>query len=120
MEIKNAIIEKAYFETERWILSAWIHLNYGNMSQAFGGYALYLPNDYNNNKNQLNYAGHFIWRVLKIAEVGDWEKLKNRPIRVKCDYTKVISIGHIIKDDWFSPEDEFELMRSICKSKKLD
>lgn len=111
IESKNAVIRKAYFDTERG-LSAWLDLDYGGSCQGFGGYMLYLPRDWTHHDNQANYAGHFIYRVLEIAEVGDWAKLAGRTVRVKAENGKVHAIGHIIKDDWFDPSAEFDVLRS--------
>ena len=110
IEIKNAIIRKAYFDTERG-LSAWLDLDYGGSGQGFGGYMLYLPRDWKHAKGQANYAGHFIYRCLEIAEVTDWAKLAGRTIRVKAEHSKVHAIGHIVKDEWFDPSAEFEQLR---------
>jgi hypothetical protein len=107
IEIKNAIIESVSFDTERG-LSAWLHLSYGGSGQGFGGFLLYAPEGWAAHTQPGNYCGHFIWRVLQIADVTDWSKLKGRTIRVKGTWGKVEAIGHIIKDDWFDPAKEFE------------
>lgn len=113
-EIKNAIIESAKFDTERGCLSAWIYLQYGDSGgQGFGGYMLYGPSGWKAHGSPGNFAGHFIWRVLEIAGVDDWSKLPGRAIRVKANDCEVRAIGHIIKDDWFCPKEEFEKLRAI-------
>lgn len=109
VEIKNAVITKATFDTERG-LSAWLHLDYGGSGQGFGGYMLYGPKGWKAHEGSPNIAGHFIWRVLEIAGVDDWSKLAGRTIRVKAEHGKVHAIGHIIKDDWFDPAAEFAAM----------
>jgi hypothetical protein len=96
-------------------LSAWLDLDYGGSGQAFGGYALYLPKDFVNNADQRNYAGHFIWRVMEVAGVSEWGKLPGKTIRVKAEHSKVHAIGHIVKDDWFNPAEDFALMRESGK-----
>ena len=111
IEIKNAIIKSATITNDdHGLLSAWLHLEYGNSGQGFGGYSLYLPKDFTHSTNQKNYAGHFIWRVMEIAEVSEWSKLVGKTIRAKADHGKVYAIGHIIKEDWFNPSDDFESM----------
>lgn len=110
METKNAIIESAHFDTERG-LTAFVTLDYGGVCQGFGGYMLYSPPGWASHEEPGNYAGHFIWRVLEIAGVDDWSKLKGRTIRVKAEHSKVHAIGHIVKDDWFDPSKEFEELR---------
>jgi hypothetical protein len=111
MEVKNAVIEKAYFDNERG-LTAWLQLNYGGSGQGFGGYMLYIPKDWSHHENQKNFAGHFIYRVLEVAGVEDWAKLPGRTIRVMADMSKVHAIGHIVNDDWFDPAKEFEALKN--------
>lgn len=106
MEIKNAVIESVRFDTERG-LSAWVMLNYGGSGQGFGGYMLYAPKGWAAHNCGGDLTGHFIYRVLAVADVEDWSKLVGRTVRVKSDHGKVHAIGHIIKDDWFDPSEEF-------------
>src|SRR3954464_16039866 len=102
MAEKNAVIKTARITNDdHGLLTAWLDLDYGGSGQGFGGYLLYLPSDWKNHKQQANYAGHFIYRVLQIAEVDDWAKLKGRTVRVKAEHSRVQAIGHIVKDDWF-------------------
>lgn len=111
IETKNAVIENAYFDTERG-LSAWLTLDYGGCAQGFGGYLLYAPKGWAAHKDGANYAGHFIYRVLQVAGVEDWARLKGRTVRVRAEHSKVHAIGHIVKDDWFDPAKEFEALRA--------
>ena len=112
METKNAIITGATITNDdHGTLSAWLHLDYGGSGQGFGGYALYLPKSFmHHDKMGPNCAGHFIWRVMEIAEVSEWSQLKGKSIRVKCEQCGVYEIGHIIKDDWFNPSGDFKGM----------
>jgi hypothetical protein len=111
-EIKNAIIEAARIDTaDRDLLDAWLTLDYGGSGQGFGGYTLYLPKSYKNHGGP-NYAGHFLYRVMQVAGVTDWSKVVGRSIRVRATRTGVEAIGHIIKDDWFCPREDFLEMES--------
>jgi hypothetical protein len=111
IEIKNAIIKSARITNDdHGLLTAWLDLDYGGTGQGFGGYALYLPSTFTHHKEDSNYAGHFIWRVMEVAEVSEWSKLPGKTIRVKCEHSQIHAIGHIIKDDWFSPSSDFETM----------
>jgi len=109
IEIKNAIIENAEITNDdHGVLSAWVYLDYGGSGQGFGGYALYLPKSFSHHKPNAGYAGRFIWRVMEVAGVERWSALKGKTIRVKADHGKVHEIGHIVKDDWFNPSEDFK------------
>lgn len=109
---RNAVIESvSIVNDDHGMLSAWLYLDYDGSGQGFGGYALYLPKDFTHSNNQKNYAGHFIWRCMEIGGVTEWSHLKGKTIRVKHNDSKVIAIGHIIKNDWFDPEKEFKKMK---------
>jgi hypothetical protein len=109
-EIKNAVIESATLTTaDIGLLTAYVYLDYGVSGQGFGGYALYLPKSFANSRIE-TIAGHFIYRVMEIAGVQRWEDLKGKTIRVKSDFSSIYAIGHIVKDDWFSPSEEYKTL----------
>lgn len=109
IETKNAIIQSAEITNDdHGLLSAWVSLDYGGCGQGFGGYSLYLPKSFtHHNPKGPNYAGHFIWRVMEVAGVEKWSQLVGKTIRVQCEHSKVHAIGHIVKDDWFNPSEDF-------------
>jgi hypothetical protein len=99
METRNAVITDSWIELDEFgDISAGILLDYGDGCQAFGSNGLYTSQ-----KGLLgkNYAGFFIFRVLKAVGVHKWEEIKGRAVRVVCDSTHVESIGHIVKGEWF-------------------
>lgn len=113
IEIENAVIENAVITNDdHGLLSAWVYLKYDCGGQGFGGYALYLPKGFTHHDSSApNYAGHFIWRVMEVAEVSRWDQLRGKAVRVKREHSKVHAIGHILKNDWFDPSAEFALMK---------
>jgi len=112
IETKNAIIKSETITSdEHGCLSAWVQLDYGGLCQGFGGYALYLPKSFDNHKLN-SVAGHFVYRVLEIAGVTEWENLNGKTIRVKAGHFEIEAIGHIVKDDWFNPVSDFKKAES--------
>jgi hypothetical protein len=111
MDVKNAIITSAELMIERGLLSSYIFLDYDAGCQGFGGYPLYLPENFTHSDSNHNYAGHWIYKILEIADVNHWSKLAGKTIRVKADHDKVHEIGHIIKNIWFNPKEEFAKMQ---------
>jgi hypothetical protein len=108
IETKNAVIESIEITSDdHGCLSAWLYLDYGGSGQGFGGYALYLPKSFKNHTIDSG-AGHFIYRCMEIAGVTEWSKMKGKTIRVRCEHVKVHAIGHIVKDDWFNPSEDFK------------
>jgi hypothetical protein len=107
-EVKNAIITNASITNDdHGLLSAWLYVDYGGAGQGFGGYALYLPVSFDHHSMQ-SVAGHFIFRCMEIAGVSKWEDLAGKTIRVKGGHGSIEEIGHIIKDDWFNPKEDFK------------
>lgn len=107
--ICNAVIKSVELnDGDRGLLTAWLHLEYGSGGQGFGGYVLYLPKSYDHHELK-SFAGHFIFRCMEIAGVSSWEKMAGKTIRVRKadEFGLIEAIGHIVKDDWFSPEVEF-------------
>lgn len=88
-EIRNAKITSTTLGFEGHGILTWmIHLDYGGVSQGFGGYML--------------TTAH-IKRVLEIARVDRWEDLKGKYVRAESEHHKVHRIGDILKDEWFNP-----------------
>ena len=110
MEIKNAVINSATITSkEHGLLTAYLDLDYGDSCQGFGGYTLYLPASFKHHQDSihLNAAGHFIFWVMEVAGAADWAKLPGKTLRVRCENGLARAIGHIVREDWFCPSDDF-------------
>lgn len=107
-ETRNAIITSASITSaDHGLLTAWIFLDYGGAGQGFGGYALYLPPSFDHHELK-SVAGHFIWRVMEVADVTSWKDLPGKTVRVRASHDGVEAVGHIVKDDWFCPDEDFK------------
>lgn len=107
MEIKNAVIKSARIDMgDHGLLTAWLDLDYGGSGQGFGGYSLYLPKSFTHHA-MLSHAGHFLFRVMEVAGVERWDQLPGKTVRVCSNHSGVEKIGHIVKDDWFCPREDF-------------
>ena len=108
VEIVNAIIREATIGFDRgFILSAWLHLDYGGAGQGFGGYVLggdpYGESRVAQHAEQPNIAGEWIASILAVAGVEQWSELVGKVVRVECESGRVTGIGHPVKDKWFRP-----------------
>lgn len=94
IEEKNAIIRDTMLGFEdHGIFTCFIYLDYEGSGQGFGGYSI---------------GDEFIKEVLKTLEIDNWEDLKGERIRVRAEESKVHSIGHYLKDKWFTPEEFYK------------
>lgn len=112
--IWNAIIESADLDIgECGFLDCWLSLDYGGSRQGFGGYSLYLPKSWKHHQLE-SVAGHHIFRILQIADVAKWSQLVGKTIRVRKtdEWGLIEAIGHITKDDWFCPKEDFASLRA--------
>lgn len=94
------------------IMTAWIFVEGAGWGCGFGGYAL---DEYDKEKKErVCTASGFeaINQILKTLEIDNWEDLKGQFIRVETNGKlcggKLINIGHLMKDKWFSFEEFFK------------
>jgi hypothetical protein len=106
---RNAVITNADIRNneEPSYLTIYLNLDYGEGRQGVAGFTFYLSEKFTPHEFE-SLAGHFIWRVMEIAEVTQWSELKGKTIRVRQNWSVVWEIGHIVKDDWFCPAKDFE------------
>lgn len=51
------------------------------------------------------YGMEFIRRILLTVGVDRWEDLPGKHVRVRARQDRVLAIGHITEDRWFTPAD---------------
>lgn len=109
--IQDATITSATIEIgDHGFLSSFLHLDYGGSGQGFGGYALDRYDTEKKERVGSTICGIWIRRVLETVGVDNWHKLEGQNIRVEQDrpFGKILRIGHITKDKWFDPVEEFK------------
>lgn len=94
--IRNARITRTdlgYHDGFGSIKNAWVHLDYGDSGQGFGGQVLGGA-----------YTDAFIYGLLEALECESWEKLPGQFVRVDIREGLARRIGHPLKDQWFDPK----------------
>lgn len=116
--IQNAVIRSASLSCgERGFLDCWLALDYGGSGQSFGGFVLYLPKSFDHHKLE-SVAGHHIFRIMEVAGVDNWSELPGKTIRAKAHHSGIEAIGHIIKDDWFNPSEDYASLHKAREGAK--
>ena len=104
--IRNAKISGTRLGYEdHGIVTAIVDLNYGGSGQDFGLYSLSEYDKEHDRQKGTAFGMEFIIRTLDVVGAETWEELKGRYVRVQATMNKVISIGNIVEDKWFTPAD---------------
>ena len=103
IEIRNAVIESTRLAFEdHSIFTYWLVLDYGGEGQGFGGYTLDEWDEGTRTRVGTAFGQQAIIALLKVVGVRSWEELKGKYVRVKATHSKVVAIGNILREDWFS------------------
>jgi len=96
-ETQNAVITSTMLGKEgHGIPSFMIRMDLqNNNSQGFGGYDLRHPNHH-----------VAVFEILDAVDVKRWEELVGTNVRIKGSFNKIDAIGHIVKDQWYTPNTE--------------
>ena len=115
-EIKNAKIVSTKLGEEHGCLTANIVLEGHSWGCVFGGYCLdHWCADVGEYSSTDGYGA--IIELMKALEVESWEQLKGLYVRVETEGWggRVIKIGNLLKDKWFSFKEYFETAKSKSK-----
>lgn len=119
-KIENARITRTKFGVEdHGILTATLSLDFGGSGAGWGGYALDSPVKDADGKflrrEGTDWGCEFLHRIMQTVGVSSWEDLPGTHIRVRRESdlwgAKILAIGHIIKDNWFMPEEDLEHLK---------
>lgn len=113
-EILNAKITKTKLGGEHGCFTADLLLEGDGWGCAFGGYCL--DHWYSNVGKHHSSDGYgAIIELMKTLEVESWEELKGKYVRVEIEGWggKIIKIGHLFKNKWFSWNDYFKEVKKV-------
>lgn len=108
-KIENAKITKTKLGQEHGCLTADIIVEGDSWGCAFGGYCLdHWCAEVGKHSSTDGYGA--IIELMKTLEVESWEELKGQYIRVESEGWggRILKIGHLIKDKWFSFDEYFK------------
>ena len=108
--IENAKIIKTKLGLDHGCLTADIIVEGDSWRCNFGGYCLFA--EVGEHSSTDGYGA--IIEIMKTLEVESWEELKGQYVRVESEGWggRILKIGHLMKDKWFSFKDYFEVAKA--------
>lgn len=113
-EILNAKITSTKLGEEHGCLTAELYLKGDGWGCGFGGYCLdHWCAKIGEHKSTDGYGA--IIELMKTLDVSSWESLKDKYVRVEIEGWggRVLKIGHLMKDQWFSFEQYFNKVKEM-------
>ena len=120
-EILNAKITSTKLGEEHGCLTADLFVEGEGWACAFGGYCLdFWFAEVGAYSSSDGYGA--IIELMKTLEVESWEELNGKYVRVESEGWggKIIRIGHLMKNKWFSFKDYFEQVKEINTAKETN
>lgn len=103
---RNARIKDTFLGIEdHGIFTAVVYLEGDGWGQGFGTYCF--GSKETSTPEQNHNLSLFITEVLRIAGVESWEELPGKMVRMEGTNSQIHRIGHIFREDWFCPKEEF-------------
>ena len=111
-EILNAKIASTKLGEEHGCLTAMLYLDGEGWGCGFGGYCLDLWFAEVGEHSSSDGYGAII-ELMKTLEVESWEELNGKYVRVEIEGWggKILRIGHLMKDKWFSFKEYFDAVK---------
>ena len=118
-EILNGKITSTKLGEEHGCLTANLIIEGDGWGCGLGGYCL----DHwfaETGKHHSSDGYGAIIELMKTLEVESWEELKNKYVRVEIEGWggKILRIGNLMKDKWFSFKDYFDEVKALNESKE--
>ena len=92
-------------------------IDVADIKKSFGQVEIYLSFNYGLTCQQFSFVFssvqgvfliHFMNRLMKITDSNSWNDIEGSHVRVRQCVNKVLSIGHILRNDlWITPEQEY-------------
>lgn len=120
IEILNGKITSTRLGEEHDCLSASLTIEGAGWACGFGGYCLdHWCASVGKYGSKDGYGA--IIELMKTLEVESWEDLKGRYVRVEIEGWggKILKIGHLMKDKWFSFKEYFEAVEAKHNESKF-
>jgi hypothetical protein len=85
-------------------------LEFNGGGQGFGGFALdaQAVRDSGSGRRPSIAMAVFVMGVIKAVGGGTWEGLAGRSCRIRRKGGLIVAIGNFLKEEWFTPEEEFK------------
>lgn len=110
----NAKIIRSFLGVEdHGIFTCMLTLEGDGWGIGYGGYSMDTWHAELNRRVGTAYGMEVIMQLLNALELECWEDLKGKCVRVEMDHEfgKVVRIGHLLKNKWFS----FDQVKGIGK-----
>lgn len=113
-EIVNAKITSTKLGEEHGCLTAELYVEGDMWGCGFGGYCLdHWCAEIGKYKSSDGYGA--IIELMKTLDVTSWENLQDKYVRVEIEGWggRILKIGHLMKDQWFSFEQYFNKVKEM-------
>lgn len=74
----------------------------------YGDYALDMPNKEKRKREGTAIGMSAIMELLNTLDINTWEELKGQYIRIELENNRIVRIGHLLENKWFSFKEFFE------------
>ena len=116
--IENVVIEGVMlgFEDHN-IMTCMVHVKGDMLNQGFGGYALDTYDKQFKRRVGTAYGMEWLIRLMNTVGAREFKELKGMYVRIEADEYHIYQIGHIVKEQWFNPEEMKHFKEPVMEEK---